>query len=78
MKIIRVILQVAVISLAAYSLLAGHLAMTPYVLLLTGMFMLVFGFEQIEKDRKGFNGYAFVAISLLLFMVSWQNFILGA
>lgn len=37
--------------------------------------MLVAGFEKIQSDRKEFWGYMFVLISLFIFFVSAQGFI---
>ncbi|MBT2583336.1 hypothetical protein [Planococcus sp. ISL-109] len=78
LKIIRIVLQISIVGVAGYVLLTQNTVLTPLVMLLLGIFMLVAGFERIEKNRKEFWGYAFVVISLLLFMVSWQDFFLGA
>lgn len=78
LKIIRIILQFSVIGAGGYSLFTENLVLTPLVMLLAGLFMLVAGFERIEKNQKEFWGYAFVAISLFLLTVSWQSFFLMA
>ena len=78
LKIIRLILQVTVIAVAGYSLMTQDLVLTSLVLLLLGMFLLVAGFERIEKNRQEFWGYALVVIALFIFAVSWQDFFLGA
>ncbi|MDE4086714.1 hypothetical protein PO902_16835 [Planococcus maritimus] len=78
LKIIRIILQLSVIGAGGYTLFTENLVLTPLVMLLTGLFMLVAGFERIEKNQKEFWGYAFVVISLFLLTVSWQSFFLTA
>ncbi|WP_240616362.1 DUF3953 domain-containing protein [Planococcus maitriensis] len=50
----------------------------PYVMLTMGIFMLVAGFEKIQKDRKEFWGYMFVIVSIFIFFVSAQGFIVNA
>ncbi|WP_281258863.1 DUF3953 domain-containing protein [Planomicrobium soli] len=47
-------------------------------MLTLGIFMLVAGFEKIQKDRKEFWGYTFVIISLFIFFVSIQGLIMNA
>lgn len=75
MKILRIILQLAALGLSAYVLWAQNFTLIPYVMLMLGMFMLVAGFEKIQSDRKEFWGYMFVLISLFIFFVSAQGFI---
>ncbi len=75
MKILRLILQLAAIGFGAYVLWAQNFTLIPYVMLMLGMFMLVAGFEKIQSDRKEFWGYMFVLISLFIFFVSAQGFI---
>ncbi|MDN7243895.1 DUF3953 domain-containing protein [Planococcus sp. N017] len=43
-----------------------------------GIFMLVVGFEKIQKNRKEFWGYMFILISLFIFFVSVQGLIMNA
>jgi len=47
-------------------------------MLTLGILMLIAGFERIQKDRKEFWGYMFVIVSLFLFFVSAQGFIVNA
>ncbi|MGE6370562.1 DUF3953 domain-containing protein [Planococcus kocurii] len=49
----------------------------PYLMLILGVLMLVAGFERIQRDRKEFWGYMFVVISLFVFFVSAQGFIVN-
>ena len=72
------ILNVIVVVFAAYVLLNQNFTLLPYVTLTLGIFMLVAGFEKIQKDRKEFWGYMFVLISLFIFFVSAQGFIVNA
>lgn len=78
MKIIRIILNVIVIVFAAYVLFIEDFTLMPYVMLTLGIFMLVAGFEKIQKDRKEFWGYMFVLVSLFILFVSAQGFIVNA
>ncbi|RAZ69586.1 hypothetical protein DP119_02705 [Planococcus maitriensis] len=78
MKIIRIILNVIVIVFAAYVLFIEDFTLMPYVMLTMGIFMLVAGFEKIQKDRKEFWGYMFVIVSIFIFFVSAQGFIVNA
>jgi asparagine N-glycosylation enzyme membrane subunit Stt3 len=77
LKIIRIVLQISVIAMAGYALISSEMGWMPLVMLLAGLFMLVAGFEQIEKNQKEFWGYAYVVIALFIFAVSWQGFYLG-
>nr|WP_255473011.1 DUF3953 domain-containing protein [Planomicrobium sp. CPCC 101079] len=47
-------------------------------MLTLGILLLVAGFKKIQKDRKEFWGYMFVLISLFIFFVSAQGFIITA
>ncbi|MGM0896669.1 MAG: hypothetical protein ACQEV0_02160 [Bacillota bacterium] len=76
LRIIRIVLQITVIGVAGYALISSDMILTPLIMLLLGLFMLVAGFEQIEKNQKEFWGYAYVVIVLFIFAVSWQGFFL--
>ncbi|TFH58960.1 DUF3953 domain-containing protein [Peribacillus frigoritolerans] len=67
MKVVRMILALVVIVLSGYSLIAQTLELMPYYMFFLGAFMLVTGFVEIQKDRKGFWGYMNIVISLFLF-----------
>ncbi|WP_238988543.1 DUF3953 domain-containing protein [Peribacillus frigoritolerans] len=64
---VRMILALVVIVLSGYSLIAQTLELMPYYMFFLGAFMLVTGFVEIQKDRKGFWGYMNIVISLFLF-----------
>lgn len=71
-------MNVIVIVFAAYVLFIEDFTLMPYVMLTLGIFMLVAGFEKIQKDRKEFWGYMFVLVSLFILFVSAQGFIVNA
>jgi len=77
-KMIRIILQVVGVGFAAYVLWSQDFTLMPYLMLILGVLMLAAGFERIQKDRKEFWGYMFVVISLFIFFVSAQGFIVNA
>ncbi|MEC0347696.1 DUF3953 domain-containing protein [Peribacillus frigoritolerans] len=64
---VRMILALVVIVLSGYSLIAQTLELMPYYMFFLGAFMLVTGFVEIQKDRKGFWGYMNIVVSLFLF-----------
>ncbi|WP_072273859.1 DUF3953 domain-containing protein [Peribacillus simplex] len=64
---VRIILALVVIVLSSYSLIAQTFELMPYYIFFLGAFMLVTGFVEIQKDRKGFWGYMNIVISLFLF-----------
>ncbi|MCP1097066.1 DUF3953 domain-containing protein [Peribacillus frigoritolerans] len=64
---VRIILAIVVIVLSGYSLIAQTLELMPYYMFSLGAFMLVTGFVEIQKERKGFWGYMNIVISLFLF-----------
>lgn len=71
-------MNVIVIVFAAYVLFIEDFTLMPYVMLTMGIFILVAGFEKIQKDRKEFWGYMFVLVSLFILFVSAQGFIVNA
>nr|WP_255349290.1 DUF3953 domain-containing protein [Paenisporosarcina sp. HGH0030] len=46
-------------------------------MLFLGAFMLVTGLFELQKDRKRFEGYMFIIVSLFIFFVSIQGFLLN-
>ncbi|TWT00222.1 DUF3953 domain-containing protein [Planomicrobium sp. CPCC 101079] len=78
LKIIIIILNIIVVVFAAYVLEIQNFTLLPYVMLTLGILLLVAGFKKIQKDRKEFWGYMFVLISLFIFFVSAQGFIITA
>lgn len=77
MKIIRIILGIIVIALSSYSLISRNFELMPFMMLFLGAFMLVTGLSEIQKDRKRFEGYMFIIVSLFIFFVSIQGFLLN-
>lgn len=75
-KIIRVILGIIVIVLSGYSLITKDFELMPYLMLFLGAFILASGVTELQKDRKGFWGYMSIIVSLFIFFVSIQGFLL--
>ncbi|AMM94537.1 DUF3953 domain-containing protein [Peribacillus simplex] len=76
MKIVRIILGIIVIALSATQLITGNSELLPYTMLFLGLMMLVIGFIELQKDRKGFGGYMCLAVSLFVFYVATQGFLI--
>ncbi|MES1042838.1 DUF3953 domain-containing protein [Peribacillus simplex] len=77
MKIVRVTLAIIVIALSAYQLITGNFELMPYSMLFLGATMLVTGLVELQKDRKRFWGYMSIVVSLFLFFVSIQGFLIN-
>ena len=77
MKVIRIILAIIVIALSSYSLISKNFELMPFMMLFLGAFMLVTGLSELQKDRKRFEGYMFFIVSLFIFFVSIQGFLLN-
>lgn len=77
MKIIRIILGIIVIALSSYSLISRNFELMPFMMLFLGAFMLVSGLSELQKDRKRFEGYMCIIVSLFIFFVSIQGFLLN-
>lgn len=75
MKALRIAISVIVIALASYSLFTKNFGYMSYLMLFLGAFMLVTGLVELKKDRKRFEGYMFIGVSLFLFFVSIQAFL---
>ncbi|MDM5452107.1 MULTISPECIES: DUF3953 domain-containing protein [Peribacillus] len=76
MKIVRIILGIIVIALSATQLITGNSELLPYTMLFLGLMMLVIGIIELQKDRKGFGGYMCLAVSLFVFYVATQGFLI--
>ncbi|MGE7184103.1 DUF3953 domain-containing protein [Peribacillus sp. NPDC006672] len=76
MKIVRIILGIIVIALSTSQLITGNSELLPYTMLFLGLMMLVIGFIELQKDRKGFAGYMCLAVSLFVFYVAIQGFLI--
>ncbi|MEP9408994.1 DUF3953 domain-containing protein [Peribacillus frigoritolerans] len=77
MKIVRVTLAIIVIALSAYQLITENFELMPYSMLFLGATMLVTGLAELQKDRKRFWGYMSIVVSLFLFFVSIQGFLIN-
>lgn len=77
LKILRIIFSVIVITLAGYSLITKNFEFMSYLMLFLGAFMLVTGLVELQKDRKRFEGYMFIIVSLFIFFVSIQGLLLN-
>ena len=77
MKIIRIILAIIVIGLSSYSLISENFGLMPIMMLFLGALMLAIGLSELQKDRKRFEGYMFIIISLFVFYVSIQGLLLN-
>ncbi|MGF9975859.1 DUF3953 domain-containing protein [Viridibacillus arvi] len=76
MKKLRIILSVIVIALAGYSLITKNFEFMSYLMFFLGAFMLVMGLDELQKDRKRFEGYMCIIVSMFIFFVSIQGFLL--
>ena len=68
MNVVRTILAIVVIVLSGYSLITQTFELMPYYMFILGAFILVSGFIELQKDRKGFWGYMNIVISLFIFI----------
>ncbi len=76
LKMIRVILEIIVIFLSGYSLITKDFDLMPYSLLCLGAFMLATGIAEFQKERPGFSMYGCIVVSLFMFYVSIQWFLI--
>jgi len=68
LNVVRTILAIVVIVLSGYSLITQTFELMPYYMFILGAFILVSGFIELQKDRKGFWGYMNIVISLFIFI----------
>lgn len=52
MKVIRVILAILLVSLAAYGLITGEYGVLPYIGLLSGAMLVVWAISEFQENRK--------------------------
>lgn len=62
------------IVLSVSQLITGF-ELLPYTMLFLGLMMLVIGFTELQKDRKGLAGYMCLAVSLFVFYAGIQGFL---
>ncbi|MGM0890749.1 DUF3953 domain-containing protein [Peribacillus simplex] len=77
MKIVRITLGIIVLALTAYQLITKNFDLRPYSMLFLGALILVTGLAELQKDRKDFWGYMNIVISLFVFFVSIQGFLMN-
>ncbi|MFJ7994424.1 DUF3953 domain-containing protein [Peribacillus frigoritolerans] len=76
---VRIILAIVVIVLSSYGLITeSKTELMPYCMFFLGTLIMVTGLAELQKDRKGFVGYMFIVISLFIFFVSIQEFLIFA
>jgi hypothetical protein len=76
-KLLRLILTIIVVALSVFGLITESNEVIPYLMLLLGVSMLVTGLFELQKDKKGFWGYMGIVVSLFLFFVAIQGFLLN-
>ncbi|WP_397539205.1 DUF3953 domain-containing protein [Rummeliibacillus pycnus] len=77
MKIIRVLLGIIVIAFSSYCLISKNFELMPFMMLFLGAFMLATGLGELQKDRKRFEGYMCIIVSLFIFFVSIKGFLMN-
>ncbi len=77
MKITKLILALIIIIFSSYSLISKNFESLPFMMFFLGVFMLLSGLSEFQKDRKRFEGYMFMGVSIFLFFVSIQGFLLN-
>ncbi|MCY9140261.1 DUF3953 domain-containing protein [Peribacillus frigoritolerans] len=73
---VRVILAIVVIILTGNNRIT-ETELVPYYMFFLGALILVTGLSELQKDRKGFWGHMNIVISLFIFLVSIQGFLLN-
>ncbi|MCM3170318.1 DUF3953 domain-containing protein [Peribacillus frigoritolerans] len=72
---VRVILAIVVIVLTGYNRITETELTT--IMFFLGALILVIGLSELQKDRKEFWGYMNIVISLFIFFVSIQGFLMN-
>ncbi|GAB4074462.1 hypothetical protein GCM10028778_19650 [Barrientosiimonas marina] len=76
-KILRVIFSIVVAVLASYMLITQDFELMPYLMLGLGISTLITGVVELQNDKKAFWGYMSIIVSLFMFFVSIQGFLLN-
>lgn len=76
-KLTRIIFVLIIIALSTYSLISRNFESMPFVMMLLGAFMLLTGLSELQKDRKKFEGYLFIVVSLFIFSVTILGLLLN-
>ena len=77
MKKTRIVFAIIAFSLSCYSLISRDFDLMPIVMMCLGAFMLASGLSELQKDRKRFEGYLFIIVSLFIFTVTIMGFLLN-
>lgn len=77
LKVVRIILSIVGLVLASYGLITKDYHLLPFMMLFLGGLMLVMALEELKKKRKSTIGYVLIVISLFVFFVSVQGFLLN-
>lgn len=77
MKILKLILSIAGAGFALFILTTKSFEFMPYMLLVLGVSSLFTGVSELQKDKKAFWGYMNIIVSLFVFFVSIQGFLLN-
>ncbi|WP_198510257.1 DUF3953 domain-containing protein [Bacillus solitudinis] len=76
LKIIRLLLQIVVLILASYSLLTKNFEFLPLTMFFVASLSFIVGLIELQRKKK-INGYLMIIVSLFVFFVSIQGFILN-
>lgn len=77
MKILRFILSVVGVVLAGFMLISQSFGFMSYLMLVVGISILITGVIGLQKDTKAFWGYMSIIVSLFVFFVTIQGFVLN-
>ncbi|WP_308017484.1 YczI family protein [Alkalihalobacillus deserti] len=62
--------------MSGYGLITKNYGLQPYTMLFAGLLMLIVGLIEFKKERKEY-GYLSIIVSIFLFFVSFQGFLLN-
>lgn len=74
---LRIVFAIITLVLAGYGLITGNSGVvSPYMMLFMGAMLLVMGISEIKNERKQI-GFISIIVSLFVFYVSIQGFLLN-
>ncbi|MBE1444354.1 hypothetical protein GGC63_003816 [Paenibacillus sp. OAS669] len=76
LKIINNIFRFIIIGISSYILMTKSFELTPYLMLFLALSLLASGLSEVISNRKRTWGYTTIIVSLFIFFVSLQSFIL--
>ncbi|MEH7403730.1 DUF3953 domain-containing protein [Gottfriedia acidiceleris] len=76
LRILRLIFASVVVILSIYDLITHKSALMPYMLFFLGVTLLLASISEFQLKRKK-NGYSYLIVSLFIFLVSIQGFLLN-